>query len=295
MPTATINRTKVAGSCFGLFCLALVLAAYSADHPQVAQVGTYLVRQVTTPFQELSRWSLSSVVGVWSNYLNLLEVRSENERMQQRLSALEAQNSQLLEFEKENERLRALLVLREQHGLQGVVAGIIGYNPSNWVESITIDRGSSDGLQRGMAVVERQGIVGHIINLTPHSAEVLLITDHASGVDALVQSTRARGVIEGSGGGMCKLEYVVKEEEVKVGDRVITSGMDGIFPKGLLVGIVSNLDREKRRMFQRIEVRPAVAFTKLEQVFVVTSQTAQSSAAAEKDQISHKTVTERAK
>ncbi len=270
MPSVSINRTKVAGSCLGLFCLALVLAAYSARHPRVAQAGAMVISEITTPLQQVSRWSLSSVVGLWDNYVNVLHVRGENEAMHQRLAALEAQNSHLLEFEKENERLRQLLSVRDQHGLQGVVARIVGYNPSNWVESVTINRGSEDGVQRGMPVVERQGVVGHVVSLGRRSAEVLLITDHASGVDALVQSTRARGVIEGSGGGMCKLEYVVKEEELKVGDRVITSGMDGIYPKGLLVGIISNLDRDKRRIFQRIELRPAVAFSKLEEVLVVT-------------------------
>lgn len=270
MATAFSQNTRIAGSCFVLFCVSLFLASYSAKNKEIATVGNTIVSEFTTPVQNASLGLHNSFSGVWDSYLALVGVQQENEKLHQRLQALEAENSRLLEFQSENKRLRGLLGIIESAELKGIAASVIGSNPSPWVQSLTLDVGTSNGVQRGMAVIEAQGVVGKIINASRNSSEVLLITDHASGVDAIIQRTRARGVIEGSGRRLCRLRYVLKEEELRIGDRIISSGADGIFPKGLLIGVVSELDREKRGLFQALEVAPTVDFSRLENVLVLT-------------------------
>jgi rod shape-determining protein MreC len=265
------NSLRVSATSFALFCLALFLTSYSAKKPEIAQSGKYLFAEVVSPFQRTGSYLHGGVGGVWSEYVALREIRTENTALRSRLAALEAENAKIIEAQQENERLRNLLGIVERSTLRGVAASVIGHNPSSWAKTITIDRGTRDGIRTGMAVIETQGVVGQVISAGRTSAEVMLITDHTSGVDSIIQRTRARGVVEGSGGRFCRLRYVLKEEDLKVGDVVITSGMDGVYPKGLLIGIVSELDGNKRGLFQMLEVAPTVDFSRLENVLVVTS------------------------
>ncbi len=155
--------------------------------------------------------------------------------------------------------------------IEGIAANVIGYDPSNWVKSVTIDKGFINGIRKGMSVIEGKGVVGHVISTSRTSSRVLLVSDHASSIDAVIQRTRARGIVEGSGGRLARLSYLIEKEDVKIGDRIIASGLDGIYPKGLFIGVVTNVDPPARRLFHRIQVQPAVDFLKLENIFVVTS------------------------
>jgi rod shape-determining protein MreC len=120
-----------------------------------------------------------------------------------------------------------------------------------------------------MAVVSPGGVVGRVVSTSPNAARVLLLEDPSSGVDVLVQRSRARGIVEGSLNGGCQLKYVKHREDLRVGDLVATSGLDGIFPRGVAVGTISRLSREEGGLFQTAEVEPAVDFNKLEEVMVV--------------------------
>lgn len=268
--SATPNRAKIVTTCFLLFCFALFLSAYSARRPKIAQVGRFILAEITTPISVLAHSSIGSTKSIWDGYISLIGVREENRELRRRLAALESENSRLEEAQVENRRLKRLLGVSEGLGIKGIAANIIGHSPSNWVKSLTIDRGSADGIALGQPVIENDGIVGHIIAVARNSSEVLLVTDHASAIDVLVQSSRARGIVEGSGDRLCKLSYVEHSQELKVGDRIISTGIDGLYPKGLLVGIVTSLERENG-MFQRVEVRPSVNFAKLESVLVISS------------------------
>jgi rod shape-determining protein MreC len=268
MVAAAGNRSRVLASTFLLFCLALFLTAYSAKNPQFVRIGYSVVSELLYPLQSINRGVRDSFLGVWRNYVSLVNLKRENDELQARLSDLEIENSHLIEFRHENRRLRGLLSIVEDGGIKGIAARVIGYDPSNWVQAIIVNRGSKDGVQAGMAVLESEGVVGQVISASFNSSRVLLIADHGSGVDAIIQSSRARGVVEGSGSGMCKLRYVLVGETVKVGDRVITSGMDGIFPKGLLIGKISDIRSDG--LFQSIDVKPTVMFSKLENVLIVT-------------------------
>jgi len=132
-----------------------------------------------------------------------------------------------------------------------------------------IDKGSSDGVRKGMAVVTPLGVVGQVVGVTPHAAKVLLLTDPNSGIDVLVQRTRSRGIVSGSLDSGTVLKYVKRSEDIQEGDRLITSGIDGIFPKGMMVATVIKVHKQHIGLFQFIEVLPAVQTARIENVLVV--------------------------
>lgn len=267
------NRLRIGGASLALFCVSLFLTSYSSKNPHIASVGGALVQQALYPFQALTHSLYSSVSGVWDSYVALVRVREDNTKLRARVESLEAHNAQLQELAHENDRLKSLLDVTAQVApRRSVVAGIIGYDASNWVKAVSIDRGTMDGVEVGMPVLGTAGLVGQIIAAASGSARVLLLTDHSSGIDALIQGSRARGLVEGTGGATCRWKFVLAGEEVKIGDRVITSGADGIFPKGLLIGTVSSVEEAGKGLFKSIEVTPVENFLKLESVAVVTSK-----------------------
>ena len=273
MGRAVDNPVRVGGVSLLLFCFSLFLTSYSAKNPGAAGIGSAVVQQILHPFQALTHSVYSSVAGIWYGYVALVHTERDNKTLRSRLESLEAQNAKLQELSHENERLRNLMKMSTENAIQSsVVASVIGYDASNWVKSISIDKGTSDGIQRGQPVIGTAGVVGQVIAAAPKSSRVLLLTDHASGVDAIIQGSRARGVVEGLGGAFCRWRFVLASEEVRIGDKVITSGADGIYPKGLLLGMVSNVDENGKGLFQSVDIDPAEDFLKLETVLVLTSQ-----------------------
>jgi rod shape-determining protein MreC len=150
-----------------------------------------------------------------------------------------------------------------------VGAEVIGQDPSSWFKSVTIDRGERDGVKKGMAVISPAGVIGQVLKTAPHYASVLLITDYNSAVDSVVQRTRAKAIVEGKGENRCQLKYLLRAEEAAVGDIVVTSGLGGNFPKGLMVGEINKVDKKGHGVFQYAELVPSVDLTQLEEVFVI--------------------------
>lgn len=271
MARAISSKVKLTISFFTLFCLSLFLTAYTTKNRAVGRAGASLLSDVTAPVHFLNDKLSSSLGGVWGDYIAVIGAKQENEELRKRLSRVEALNSGLLEFQSENRRLRRLLKMKEEAGLEGITARVIGYNPSIYTEGITINRGKDDGVKLYMPVIEGRGVVGQIVSVGKSTANVLLLTDRTSGVDALVQGSRVTGIVGGLGQEKCVLRFILTGEAVKVGERVLTSGMDGIYPKGLLVGRVSGTKREASGMFKAVEVQPAVHVSKLEEVLVITT------------------------
>lgn len=261
---------RAAATALFLFVLSTLLSAYTARRPQIAGAASGFFTEILYPL--LSSVSLlhNGVFGIWDSYVALRGVKEANEDLARRLEVLEAQNSRLLELRHENDRLRGLLKVQDETQISGVVADVIGYEASNWVQAITLNRGSAAGAWIGAPVVDQHGLVGKVIAVSPSTSKVLLITDPTSGVDGIAQDSRAHGIIEGNGSALCRWRFVLRDNEVKIGDRVITSGMDGVFPKGLLVGVVSNMEPGGDGLFQLIDVRPAVQLAKLETVMILT-------------------------
>lgn len=215
----------------------------------------------------------NNLVGhIWSDYIDLIDVRRENIALRKSVKRLNERIVASNEAVAENARLKALLDLKGTLDSPSVAVSVIGEDSSAWFKTLVVDRGSADGLQEGMPVLAAGGVVGRLVKVAPHSSRVLLLTDHASAIAAVVQRSRARGVVRGAGGGRCSMEFAVKDEDVKVGDTVISSGVGGVFPKGLTIGEVTMVKKGEYGMFQTIEVRPTVNLGKLEEMLVLVRQ-----------------------
>ncbi|MEK7373963.1 MAG: rod shape-determining protein MreC, partial [Thermodesulfobacteriota bacterium] len=168
-------------------------------------------------------------------------------------------------------RLQKLLELREGFPPRAVAARVIDRNRSSLFKTLLINKGTADGLRVGLAVLSDQGVVGRIIETSWHASRVLLLIDGNSNIDGLIQRSRAQGILQGAGSAGCSLKYISRAEEVLAGDVVISSGLSGVLPKGLLLGVVTGASRKEGGLFQKIDVAPAVDFEKLEEVLALTT------------------------
>ena len=150
-----------------------------------------------------------------------------------------------------------------------VPANVVAHDLSSWFRSIIIDQGSTSGIRAGMPVITDSGVVGVVAGTTPRAAKVLLIVDAQSRVDAYVQRSRARGAVRGSSASDCAFEYVLRDDDVRQGDQLLTSGLGAVYPKGLVIGRITSVERQPYGLFQRARIEPAVDFRQLEEVFVI--------------------------
>ena len=185
------------------------------------------------------------------------------------METLQGVSQRAVELDLANRRLGKLLALRDELGVAAVAARVVGRSPTAWVHTVVLDKGERHGISKGMAVLTPEGVVGQVVSVSAHAARVLLISDPNSGVDALVQRTRARGIVAGTIEGGCLLKYIQRGDDVAAGDTVITSGLDGIFPKGQLIGTVARVGKKDSRIFQDVEVILSAELAKVEEVLVV--------------------------
>lgn len=263
-----LQRNRVGLAAIALMTVSVLLLTSSVRKYRSDPVG-YLLLETLRPLQGAVTVGWTTVRSAWESYVALVKVREENARLRQRLAELEHQTLRIAEILETDRRLAELLKFRTHFLGEPQAAMIIGRDAFPAFGTVVISKGSADGVRKGMPVVSPQGVVGRILVTSRHSARVLLITDHNSGVDALVQRTRARGILEGSVDGRCMMKYLGREEDVTIGDRVITSGLDGVFPKGLLIGEVTHVTRGTRGLLQVAEVRPAAPLDRLEEVLVL--------------------------
>jgi rod shape-determining protein MreC len=252
-----------------LLLAALILMSLRAKQRKGVEFFDALLMEICSPFQKASTVVIKTIQGTFQQYVFLVNLEQENRKLKQKVVELEAENHQMKELRLANERLRQLLQFREKNSPAMVGAEVIGQDPSSWFKSVTIDKGEKDGVKQGMAVVSPSGVIGRILKTAPHYATVLLITDYNSAVDSIVQRTRAKAIVEGKGENRCQLKYLLRTEEVAVGDAVVTSGLGGSFPKGLMVGEIKKVDKKSHGVFQYAELVPSVDFTQLEEVFVI--------------------------
>jgi len=225
--------------------------------------------EVIGPFQTAISHASNYVSGFWDKYLALLDIRRENERLRQELLKYKIANIEYREAVATNVRLQKLLELKESLPPPTLTAEIIGKDPSLWFRTLTINRGSSDGVQKGMPVVTVEGVVGQVLTSSPNYSKVLLASDPNSAIDVITQKTRVQGIVKGLGREAFALHYVLKSAAVEKDDYVLTSGLGGVFPKGLMVGTVSGIKKSRRGMFQDIEIEPAVDFSQLEYLIII--------------------------
>lgn len=270
---AFLRRNQVFfSSCFCLLLSLYILTATARGQIKNEPVGALLM-WILRPLQIAGQGTANWIKGFRDRYDTLAGFRSENDRLRKRLQTLEIERQRLLEAEATNRRLQQLLDFRNELPAGAITASIIANSATSWFQSCTLNKGSADGLRKGMGVVTPLGVVGKVVAVTGRTAKVLLVTDPNSGIDVLVQRTRSRGIVSGSLESGTVLKYVKRSEDVQEGDRLVTSGLDNIFPKGLLVGTVIKVRKQSRGLFQTVEVWPAVQAARVEEVLVVSGET----------------------
>ena len=222
-----------------------------------------------TPLEKALVWAQTSTSNIWHNYFYLRGVRAENRSLKQQIERMSLEQVRMSQDADQARRLQALLAFKEQFISQTMAAQVIGSSGSELSRSVYIDKGESDGIKPDMAVITADGIVGKVLRVYGSTSLVLLIDDQTSGVGAILDKTRLQGILRGTPSGEVVLEKVMSDETVPAGEVVLTSGGDGIFPKGLLVGRVTKVSQGSE-LFLNIRVRPAADLSRLEEVLVVT-------------------------
>lgn len=259
-----------------LIVIAVIMLSYNTRHRQAgSQTDGFfrkLVLEAAAPFQKLMHISSTGISESWEQYVSLVGVVEENKKLENTISELEAELLRYKEGHLEAQRLAKILALRESLTYDFIAARVIAKEQAALSKIVIIDKGSFDGLRSGMPVVSSAGLVGRLIDVSWNVAKVLLIIDENSNVDVMLQRTRAQGIFSGMGyrGGV--LKYITKNQDIAEGDEVISSGMGGVFPKGLMIGRVSFVEKLDMELFLKIRVAPYVDFSKLEEVLVLVAE-----------------------
>lgn len=270
----------------GYLFLAIVVGHIVLISAQVnAKSGVPILTTVTFgAFAEVQRGMaavLNGMRGAWSGYVDLRRVRTENEALREELANTQVELQQQRALAERTRSLEGLLQLGNSTDLQTTAAQIIGAAATADFRTVTIDKGSSLGLHTDMAVIAPKGVVGRVVAAGPRASRVQLLVDRNAAAGALIERSRAQGVVVGGGDDRLRLEYVSEVSDVAVGDTVVTSGIDGIYPKGFVIGQVESVEKNGVA-YRTIVIRPAVDFSSLEDVLVVLTPTAAQQAGPEK-------------
>ncbi len=255
-----------------VLALTFVVASREASRGGQPRLAGPLERAVTAlvlPFQRSAVTVKSVFTLAWHNVSAGFRTREKIVLLEDRVRRLEAELARSREKASEADRIAGLLLFKMNNPYRVTPARIIGHDTA-YGRTITIDRGTDDGIGPNMPVVASKGIVGRVVTVRPASAQVLLLRDVNSAVDSVIQRTRAKGILYGNGDLSPELRFMERHEEVQPGDLVVSSGIAGIFPPGLVLGEVTAVDREGQGLFQIIKVRPAEEAASLEEVLVLT-------------------------
>ena len=259
-----------------IILILLSLAGLALDQNERLQPIEDLALRFVVPVQGKLTSLANSFSDLTQTTRDLRELRRRNEDLQSLADSLMIENVRLKEIESENETLRPLLNFTQANPTHSYKAAevkgrVIGRDPSNFLSYLITDLGSQQGIEKGMPVVAERGLVGRITDVGSNWAKVMLIIDPSSSVNALIQSSRATGVVEGHVGGSLVMKYIPQGETVNVNDIVLTSGLGGNFPKKLIIGQVTTVQQRDIEMFQEAHIRPTVDFNNLEIVLVITN------------------------
>jgi rod shape-determining protein MreC len=250
----------------------LLLAVQIKRDQQVRLIRVWAV-ELISPVQRAGAWSIYKIKHSWSGYIGLRHTMQDNEALRAELDRLKMRTAELESRALEADRLAALLNFREAHAeVPMIAARVIGASPDAGSLIEYINRGSRDGIRRNMGVITPDGVVGKILAVYSDASQVLLLGDKESGVGALLAATRAQGPVKGTGGPLLSMDYVSNDEKVSVGETVLTSGLDRIFPKDLPVGTVVEATQDRKSPFMRIRVKAAAHLDRLEDVMVLLTQ-----------------------
>lgn len=260
-------------------CLLLVAALAMVGDARDYQKGKRtlpwwqtLVIEVVAPVQQVVSVPATSVRDVISNYVDLVYVAEENERLEARVAELEELNLQYREALVASGHLQRIAAMRDDFDVPMLPARVVGLDISLWFRSVVVDRGGDHGIHPGNPVITNNGVAGLVTATSDHAAKAMLLLDRQSAVDGVVQRSRTRGVVRGNGTGVLEFEFVARDGDVQTDDVIITSGLDSVYPKGLRIGKVEEIRERGGDLIQTAILTPAVDFERLEQVFVMFHQ-----------------------
>jgi rod shape-determining protein MreC len=274
-----VLRRRIVVAVLLLLSVALLTAYFREPKSGVAHSVQGAVLTVVSPLQSGTATVTKPFRDAWNWVGDLFSAKSENKALQKEVQQLRAGLAQELTTQSENDQLRALLQFRKNHvfpkGVTLVTARVIGRDPSAWYSTVTINAGSSDGVAVEDPVVNGQGLVGRITEVTANASQVMLVTDQQSAVDAMVEpgaeTGSPQGIVQGSVTGDVTLEYVDKNEKVQEGQDVVTSGKNGsIFVQGIPIGQIESVGSQEVEVYQSIAIKPFVLFRRLDIVQVIT-------------------------
>ena len=248
--------------------IGLFLLMYQTHNEKGTSRLQIAVQTLTYPLQALVHSAASTFSNLWNSYISLIEVNEDNKRLKQQLLDMEEKLSQHIESSVQFSRLRAQLLFAQKKASEKIFAEIIGESADNTHQIRLINRGSNQLLQRNFVVLRKEGLVGRIQSVSPYQSSVQLIIDHRSRVPALIQRNRVRGLVYGTHEGM-EMRQINQHSKIKIGDRVISSGLGGLYPKGILIGWVSEIRHQAHELFKTARLDSAVDFSRIEEVFTI--------------------------
>ena len=225
--------------------------------------------EVTAPLQKLFTRPAEWLGEVWTGYIALVDVRAENQALERRITLLEEDNLQYREALVASGHLARIARMRVDFEVPLLPSQVVGQDVSPWFRSMLLDRGRDESVRSGMPVVSAGGLVGVVTATSPNASRAMILLDRRSAVDAIVQRSRARGIVRGTGSGEIEFVFMVRGDDVRAGDEIITSGVGGVYPKGLRIGVVTAVHTQRSEILHTAEINPAVDFGRLEQVFVM--------------------------
>ena len=231
-----------------------------------------IVNSVISPVQSSVTRLARRTRNIGAHYLLLAGVEKENARLKKEVEQLKMERARLLEMEKQNERLMEFLDFKKGFPGKTVMAEVVGNDFGSWFKTIIVNRGSENGITKGMAAVASEELIGRTIDVAGNYSKVLLLTDFRNAVDAMIQRTRDRGIVKGENSNILKMRYLPLNADVQIGDTVVSSGLGGVYPKGFIIGKVARIKRSGQSLFQEAEITPERDFFKLEEVFIITEK-----------------------
>ena len=260
-----------------LICFALIVLMFATSDVRRSNMTPLegFVGEIVRPLQKAFYTVNINIYNVFKSFGDNVNINADNNRLKKKVAELEKQLLDKSELEKQNERLQKLLdFATERQEFEVTVARVIAKNPGIWFNTITIDKGKNQGISVNMSVVTDKGLVGRVFNVGPDWAKVRTIIDGQSSVSGIIERTRDNGLVKGnnsmeSENGMCRMIYLPIDSDFNKGDKVITSGLGEIFPKGIYIGDVEEVIMEKRDFYKTAVIRPAVDFKRLEEVLVI--------------------------
>ena len=259
-----------------LIAFILLIGIFVLLSPEIKQSPKYNLFE--RPFLTISGFIQTGLATIshgisstWNGYVNLINVQKENEMLVEEVKRLRSEVIYLREKISTGDRLTELLKAGDSYVEKQVAASIIAKDPANWYEALVINKGEKEGVEPGMGVITAAGVIGRVVKTSPDYSRVLLMSDRNSAVAGLIQRTGYEGIVAGQQGSILRLNYIMTDADVQNGDIIITSGTDGVFPRGIMIGRVNRVERPQNRLFQSVELIPEANFSREREVLVIKS------------------------